>query len=466
MWKEVKITMLTKLFSREYSVQYTEISIRSLSKESAQHLPSLVSTQAYLPEDKNESCYANLEEWQKFLSNLSKKYENKQNLKKFFIDFHSYGKKYVETSKKIGGKNLKKNTNHELADDYKYYQKVLTEYSTHLWMGYLLSQGSYYESAKKLLEDKQVSSKEIMTALFSPSRLSGILNMQKELGLLKAKTNKLTEKQVQLILKKYIWMPCLDIHNNPWTAKDVKDFFTHIQSLAKQISFAKASSLAGLNKKEIELFKVVRELVYIKDMRDEYRRRGIYNILPLFEIIAKHLGVSKSELAYFTSDEIINALNHSVKLKKAVALNRQKGFLIYEDKNDIKVTSDALEIRKFVKKNVETKKTASAEIKGIIASKGLGQGKVKIVFGIKDLNKVKRGDVMVAITTHPDFVPAMHRAIAIITDEGGLTSHAAIVSREMGVPCIVGTKVATKILKDGDVVKVDANSGVMTVIKK
>jgi len=466
MWKGVKITMLTKLFSREYSVQYTEISIRSLSKESAQHLPSLVSTQAYLPEDKNESCYANLEEWQKFLSNLSKKYENKQNLKKFFIDFHSYGKKYIETAKKIVNKNLQKSTNQNLADYYKIYQKALTEYSTYLWQGYLLSQGSYYERAKKLLEDKQVSGKEIMTALFSPSRLSGILNMQKELGLLKAKIDKLTEKQVQLILKKYIWMPCLDIHNNPWTAKDVKDFFTHIQSLAKQISFAKASSLAGLNKKEIELFKVVRELVYIKDMRDEYRRRGIYNILPLFEIIAKHLGVLKSELAYFTSDEIINALNHSAKFKKVVALNRQKGFLIYEDKNGIKVTSDALEIRKFIKKNVETKKTAPAEIKGIIASKGLGQGKVKIVFGIKDLSKVKRGDVMVAITTHPDFVPAMHRAIAIITDEGGLTSHAAIVSREMGVPCIVGTKVATKILKDGDIVKVDANSGVITVIKK
>lgn len=457
--------MLTKLFSREYSVQYTEVSIRSLLGESRRHLPSLVSSQTYLPEDKNESCYADLEEWQKFLANINKKYENKQKLKEFFKQFHFFGNRYIETAKKVGNKNLNKSTNQELSKYYFEYQKVLVEYSTYLWLGYFLSQGSYYERAKKLLENKNISNKEVMTALFSPGRLSGILSMQQELGQLKSKTNHLIDKQTQLILKKYIWMPCLDIHNNSWTDKDVKDFFVHIKPLAKQISFAKAAGLAGLNKKDSVLFKLVRELVYIKDMRDEYRRRGVYNSLPLFEMIAKKLGVLRKDLAYFTSQEIINALDRSLKLKKSVALSRQKGFLIYANKGKIEVTADVLEIRKFVKKNVEAGKAATKEIKGIVASKGLGQGKVRIVFGIKDLNKVKRGDVMVAITTHPDFVPAMHRASAIVTDEGGLTSHAAIVSREMGVPCIVGTKTATKMLKDGDVVKVDANNGIVTVIK-
>jgi phosphoenolpyruvate synthase/pyruvate phosphate dikinase len=457
--------MLTKLFSREYSVQYTEISIRSLLSESKRHLPSLVFSQTYLPEDKNASCYANLEEWQKFLGNLSKKYQNKQNLNKFFKQFHFYGKKYFETSKKIVSKNLQRSTNQNLASYYKVYQKSLIEYSTYVWMGYLLSLGYHSEKAKKLLEDKRVTDEKVASALFCPSQLSGILSMQKELSLLKAKTKHLQDKQIKLILKKYIWMPCLDIHNNPWTNKDVGIFFAHIKSPVKQISFAKATKLAGLNKKEIELFRLVRELVYIKDMRDEYRRKGVYSILPLFEIIAKNLGVTREELAYFTSKEIIDALNRSVKLKKSIALSRQKGFLIYANKNKIEVTSDVLEIRKFVKKNVETNKATTNEIKGTIASKGQGKGKVKIVFGIKDLNKVKRGDVMVAITTHPDFVPAMHRAVAIVTDEGGLTSHAAIVSREMGVPCIVGTKTATKILKDGDLVMVDANNGTVKVIK-
>jgi len=72
---------------------------------------------------------------------------------------------------------------------------------------------------------------------------------------------------------------------------------------------------------------------------------------------------------------------------------------------------------------------------------------------------------MVACMTKPEFVPAMKKAIAIITDEGGLTCHAAIISRELGIPCVIGTKVATKILKDGMEVEVDADKGIVKIIK-
>lgn len=67
--------------------------------------------------------------------------------------------------------------------------------------------------------------------------------------------------------------------------------------------------------------------------------------------------------------------------------------------------------------------------------------------------------------TRPELMPAVKKAKAIITDEGGLTCHAAIVSRELGVPCIIGTKIATKILKDGNLVEVDANKGIIRKIK-
>jgi len=73
---------------------------------------------------------------------------------------------------------------------------------------------------------------------------------------------------------------------------------------------------------------------------------------------------------------------------------------------------------------------------------------------------------MVAITTHPDYLSAMKRAVAVVTDEGGLTCHAAIVSRELKIPCIVGTKIATKVLKDGGLVEVDANKAVIKILKR
>ncbi|MBI5148724.1 phosphoenolpyruvate synthase [Candidatus Pacearchaeota archaeon] len=96
---------------------------------------------------------------------------------------------------------------------------------------------------------------------------------------------------------------------------------------------------------------------------------------------------------------------------------------------------------------------------GLAASPGIASGKVKIVYNLIDLEKVMKGDVLVTKMTNPDMVVTMQRAAAIVTDEGGSTAHAAIVSREMGIPCVVGTKNATQKLKDGMEITVDGTSG-------
>jgi pyruvate,water dikinase len=102
---------------------------------------------------------------------------------------------------------------------------------------------------------------------------------------------------------------------------------------------------------------------------------------------------------------------------------------------------------------------AQAILTGIAASPGIGVGPVRIVPVASQIDKVKNGDVLVAEMTTPDFVPAMKRASAIVTDRGGRTAHAAIVSRELGIPCVVGTEVATKTLKDGQEITVDGSGG-------
>lgn len=115
-------------------------------------------------------------------------------------------------------------------------------------------------------------------------------------------------------------------------------------------------------------------------------------------------------------------------------------------------------------KNAKENAIKNAEtpiLKGISASPGFGTGQVKILKSPKEIGKVKQGDVLVAKMTSPDYVPAMKKASAIITDEGGETSHAAIVSRELGVPCVVGTKDATKKLKDDYIVSVDGTNGMV-----
>lgn len=101
----------------------------------------------------------------------------------------------------------------------------------------------------------------------------------------------------------------------------------------------------------------------------------------------------------------------------------------------------------------------SSILTGTSASPGIASGPVKIIMTAAEIGKVNAGDVLVAPMTSPDFVPAMKKAVAIVTDQGGQTSHAAIVSRELGIPCVVGTKMATKELKPDLVVTVDGGSG-------
>jgi pyruvate,water dikinase len=100
-------------------------------------------------------------------------------------------------------------------------------------------------------------------------------------------------------------------------------------------------------------------------------------------------------------------------------------------------------------------------VKGLAASPGIAMGKARVLLDIKDAKEFKKGEILVTRMTDPDWVPVMKVASAIITDEGGITSHAAIVSRELGIPAIVGTKDATKLLRTGQEITVDATRGVV-----
>jgi len=98
-------------------------------------------------------------------------------------------------------------------------------------------------------------------------------------------------------------------------------------------------------------------------------------------------------------------------------------------------------------------------VKGIGASRGLAGGVAKVVRTRADSAKMAQGDIMIAVATNPHLAAAMLKASAIVTEEGGILSHAAIVARELGIPCVVGAERATAILNDGQRVLVDGNAG-------
>lgn len=112
-------------------------------------------------------------------------------------------------------------------------------------------------------------------------------------------------------------------------------------------------------------------------------------------------------------------------------------------------------------KNIDAK-----EISGSIGNKGKVRAATSIILNESEFSKFIPGNVLVTSMTRVEFVPLMKMASAIVTDEGGITCHAVIISRELNKPCIVGTKNATRIIKDGDLVEVDADKGVVRILER
>jgi pyruvate,water dikinase len=132
-------------------------------------------------------------------------------------------------------------------------------------------------------------------------------------------------------------------------------------------------------------------------------------------------------------------------------------FAIERDEVYVVQTRPITTLEKKVERTEEL--TGKILLEGLGASPGIASGKVKVIKELKDLDKIQKGDILVTIMTNPDMVVTMQKCSGIITDEGGMTAHASIVSREMGIPAVVGTREATSKLKDDDIVTVDGFAG-------
>lgn len=158
--------------------------------------------------------------------------------------------------------------------------------------------------------------------------------------------------------------------------------------------------------------------------------------------------------------------NELKKLPSVTSLKRRSKGFVYVPGQKVIVST----LEEFAKKSKKfafdfPKLSAqSSELRGQTAFAGKARGRVRILLRKDQMSSMKKNEVLVATMTTPDFVPAMRKAAAIVTDEGGITCHAAIFAREMKKPCVIGTKIATKVLKDGDMVEVDTEKGIVRKI--
>ncbi|MBI5222598.1 MAG: hypothetical protein HY980_03845 [Candidatus Magasanikbacteria bacterium] len=225
----------------------------------------------------------------------------------------------------------------------------------------------------------------------------------------------------------------------------------------------------GLSRRELFMFAVARQFMYLKAYRTEARHRFNWASDELFREAGEKLGVSITDFHYATIEEIATLLMGQPVDRSEIKERSRRLLHITEDgRRGNMIKSDKIDdfLSRHIMKDKEDKVVQTSQLlTGQVAFKGKVTGKVKIVTGPKDILKVEAGDVLVALTTNPDVLPAMKKAAAFVTDVGGITSHAAIVAREMEKPCVIGTKIATRVLKDGDIVEVDATHGIIRIIK-
>lgn len=216
--------------------------------------------------------------------------------------------------------------------------------------------------------------------------------------------------------------------------------------------------------KERSLLKMLQEILYLKTARVDAFYQGYFAMKPLLERISRELLLTFEQLRMMHGSEITSALlSRSANKKLLQEMLRYSAYI--KEGNNLKLYTGPAARKKIspILKALPKQKAVS-EITGQIAYVGKVRGRARLVNSSAEMGKVKKGDIIVSYSTDPSLLPAMQKAAAFVTDMGGLTAHAAIVAREMKKPCIVGTKIASRIFKDGQLIEVDAEQGVVRKI--
>lgn len=263
------------------------------------------------------------------------------------------------------------------------------------------------------------------------------------------------------LARKWEWIPFDYIGPEEWD----KNYFLRKMGvdlskieMIKKNNQLKENQEKVLNEYDPNIKRVIKDFHYLSIMQDGRKEATTlthpYLQKYLFKEISKRTNLKIEHLRIMVPNEIRDALLFDKKFDDKLLDKRlNKGLILFHE-NDFSVYLEEDDVFKKVVGLLPLNKSMN----GTAVSKGIVKGKVKICLTSKDLCKVNNGDILVAPMTSPDYIVAMDKAAGFITDEGGVTCHAAIISREMKKPCIVGTQCATELLKDGDYIELDADN--------
>jgi len=207
-------------------------------------------------------------------------------------------------------------------------------------------------------------------------------------------------------------------------------------------------------------------LTYWREFRKKINLMGFHVLDKILLALEAKTGIPKKYLLYLDFDEVNHVLSGLI--SRSTLKNRyEKGVLIAISGSTKRMfeAEEAYSLRQDLEATLSSSPTQEKFITGQTASPGHAKGVARIILSQNDFARFREGEILVTGMTRPEFLPVMKKAAAIVTNEGGITCHAAIVSRELGKPCIIGTKNATQRIKDGDIIEVRASHGTIRILE-
>jgi phosphohistidine swiveling domain-containing protein len=336
----------------------------------------------------------------------------------------------------------------------------------------------------------QVDFFSYQTALAYPYRKIFVLQEKEDLlkiALELKKNNQTTESALaRTLLEKhtdqYSWINSAALEHYPYTLNEFKVRLTDLMAIDLEAEYqSMVSNEAKIRHEQevcmetiakttsgdelVHVSKTIQVFGFLRSYRIDATYIAYNNAMNIVSEINKRLGLDLMDFKYLDSGEVREALLDNMPYKRLIE-ERKKGLMsITLDGERFELTGADLDRFVPLVKQKEEKPQAAGTVKGSTAYPGKITGPCKVLFSLEDMKKVNKGDIIVISMTDPNYIPAMNKASAFVTDQGGILCHAAIVSREMKKPCIIGTKIATKSFKDNDVLEVDADNGVVRLLK-
>lgn len=452
-------------YTRDIAIQdYEQIYLRQVF----QRWPGQITQACFVPREGKWEAWYPEEELRRWMQQVAVEFRTaSKQREKHLREFHDSGVALVQAARRL---SKEKNS-----AAYEHFFAVGKRFATFIWYPWAVTTQVEPHFILELQEVFPRDWQEIYESLALTPLLSDMQKAERAVWQWRVRGKKPVE--LKRLAARYGYLGVYSVRHKVWD----EAFFSRmhrsgdprvaLQKQAKQLRNGKKKIAVALRRLRpySELQRIgllINDYVWLRTNRADVYRHALAVMQPFYRTLEKKFAWPFGWAAHLTQAEVRRMLGGGRAPSRTIMAGRATSaqYVVWYTPSTTRVIADPREQQTFLKSRVpEASRNLRHEKKvmGSVAFAGKVRGRVRIISLARNAHQMRAGEILIANTTQPDFMSAIRKAAAIVTDEGGILSHAAVISRELKIPCIIGTGTATKVFKDGDMVEVDADKGIV-----